>query len=189
MRGSRGAVPTLGRRASAEGRCGGAETRLNNPNSQPFLIREVLQPSDHFCGPPLDPLQQVCIFLVLGTPELDAVLQYGPLRDTTHYCFPLGHRAIDCKSLDVAIQPILYPSNSPSIKPISLQFNSKNVVGDHIKDLTEVQEDVFHDLTGHKEFSSVEKRGWHEAPPGSPELCLHTRPPLSTNSLRHRVLT
>ncbi|KAK4807105.1 hypothetical protein QYF61_018446 [Mycteria americana] len=36
---------------------------------------EVLQPSDRFHGPPLDPLQQVHVFLVLGTPELDAVLQ------------------------------------------------------------------------------------------------------------------
>ncbi|KAK4823229.1 hypothetical protein QYF61_027570, partial [Mycteria americana] len=43
--------------------------------SQPFFIGEVFQPSDHFHGPPLDPLQQVHVFLVLGTPELDAVLQ------------------------------------------------------------------------------------------------------------------
>ncbi|KAK4819779.1 hypothetical protein QYF61_011379 [Mycteria americana] len=35
--------------------------------------REVLHPSDHFCGPPLDPLQQA--FPVLRTLELDAVLQ------------------------------------------------------------------------------------------------------------------
>ncbi|KAK4807099.1 hypothetical protein QYF61_018440 [Mycteria americana] len=40
---------------------------------------EVLQPSDRFHGPPLDPLQQVHVFLVLGTPELDAVLQVDPL--------------------------------------------------------------------------------------------------------------
>ncbi|KAK4830498.1 hypothetical protein QYF61_011411 [Mycteria americana] len=39
----------------------------------------------------------------------------------------------------MAIQPILYPPNSPSIKPISLLFRGKNVVGDHIKALTEVQ--------------------------------------------------
>ncbi|KAK4810749.1 hypothetical protein QYF61_007723 [Mycteria americana] len=43
--------------------------------SQPFLIGEVFHPSDHFCGPPLDPLQQVHVFPVLRTPELDAVLQ------------------------------------------------------------------------------------------------------------------
>ncbi|KAK4806933.1 hypothetical protein QYF61_027300 [Mycteria americana] len=51
-------------------------TWLEQPQlSQPFLIGEVFQPSDHFCGPPLDPLQQVHVFLVLGDPELDAVLQ------------------------------------------------------------------------------------------------------------------
>ncbi|KAK4810053.1 hypothetical protein QYF61_005116 [Mycteria americana] len=42
---------------------------------QPFLIGEVFHPSSHFCGPPLDPLQQVHVFLVLRTPELDAELQ------------------------------------------------------------------------------------------------------------------
>ena len=31
--------------------------------------------SDHFHGPPLDPLQQVHVFPVLRAPELDAVLQ------------------------------------------------------------------------------------------------------------------
>ncbi|KAK4806259.1 LOW QUALITY PROTEIN: hypothetical protein QYF61_013403 [Mycteria americana] len=43
--------------------------------SQPFLIGEVFQPSDHFCGPPLDQLQQLHVFPVLRAPELDAVLQ------------------------------------------------------------------------------------------------------------------
>ncbi|KAK4815839.1 hypothetical protein QYF61_008442 [Mycteria americana] len=44
--------------------------------SQPVFIGEVFHPSDHFCGPPVDPLQQVHVLLVLRTPELDAVLQY-----------------------------------------------------------------------------------------------------------------
>ena len=35
----------------------------------------MLHPS--VCGPPLDPLQQVHVFPVLGSPELDAVLQVG----------------------------------------------------------------------------------------------------------------
>ncbi|KAK4810921.1 hypothetical protein QYF61_013329 [Mycteria americana] len=51
--------------------------KLNNPNS---LRSEVFQPSDHFHGPPLDLLQQVHVFLVLRTPELDAVLQVGRER-------------------------------------------------------------------------------------------------------------
>ncbi|KAK4806146.1 hypothetical protein QYF61_001069 [Mycteria americana] len=42
-------------------------------------------------------------------------------------------------SIGPTIQPIPYPSNSPSIKPISLQLRGKNVVGDRAKGLTEVQ--------------------------------------------------
>ena len=38
----------------------------------PDCIAEVFHPSDHFCDPPLDMLQQV---YVLRTPHLDAVLQ------------------------------------------------------------------------------------------------------------------
>ncbi|KAJ7419661.1 hypothetical protein WISP_52725 [Willisornis vidua] len=36
---------------------------------------EDLQPPDHFCGHPLDLLQQVHVIPVLGTPELEAALQ------------------------------------------------------------------------------------------------------------------
>ena len=43
--------------------------------SQPVLTGEVLQTSDHLCGPPLDLLQQLCVLLVLEALELDAVLQ------------------------------------------------------------------------------------------------------------------
>ncbi|KAK4819077.1 hypothetical protein QYF61_025310 [Mycteria americana] len=46
--------------------------------SQPVFIGEVLQPTDHLHGPPLDSLQQLHVLLMLGTPELDAVLQVGP---------------------------------------------------------------------------------------------------------------
>lgn len=37
------------------------------------------------------------------------------------------------------MQPITYTAHSPFIKSISLQFRDKNVVGDHIKGLPEVQ--------------------------------------------------
>ena len=45
--------------------------------SQPFLTGEVLHPSGHLCGPPLEPLQQLHVFPVLRAPELDAGLQVG----------------------------------------------------------------------------------------------------------------
>jgi len=44
---------------------------------QSFITGEVLQPFSHLCGPPLDPLQQLHVLLVLGAPGLDAVLQVG----------------------------------------------------------------------------------------------------------------
>ena len=46
--------------------------------SQLFFIGEALQPSDHLCDLPLEPLQQFCLFSVLGAPYQDTVLQVGP---------------------------------------------------------------------------------------------------------------
>ncbi|KAK4810201.1 hypothetical protein QYF61_011795 [Mycteria americana] len=67
--------------------------------SQPFFIGEVFQPSDHFCGPPLDPLQQVHVFPVLRAPELDTVLQVGShqsrVEGQNHLLQPAGHAAFD----------------------------------------------------------------------------------------------
>ena len=48
--------------------------------SQPLPTAEVLQPSDHLHSPPLDLLQQLHVLLVLGVPELDAILQEGLMR-------------------------------------------------------------------------------------------------------------
>ena len=41
----------------------------------PSFTEEVFQTFDHLCGPPLDPLQKLQIFPVLGAPDLDTVLQ------------------------------------------------------------------------------------------------------------------
>ena len=42
---------------------------------QPALMGEVFHTLNHYCGPPLDLLQQVYVSLVLRAPHLDAVLQ------------------------------------------------------------------------------------------------------------------
>ena len=55
----------------------GAATASLGNLCQPVLVGEVLQPSDHLRGPPLDPLQHIHVLLVLGAPELDAGLQVG----------------------------------------------------------------------------------------------------------------
>ena len=69
--------------------------------SQPFLIGEVFHPSDHFCGPPLDPLQQLHVLIVLGDAELDAVLQMrchqSRAKGQNHLPQPAG-----CASFDAA---------------------------------------------------------------------------------------
>ena len=46
--------------------------------TQPFFIGEMLQALYHLCGPPLDSLQEIPVFLVLGSPELDTVLWVRP---------------------------------------------------------------------------------------------------------------
>ena len=53
--------------------------------SQAFLIGEVLRPSDHFCVRPLDLLQQVHVFPVLRTPELNAACQVGAHQSGVDY--------------------------------------------------------------------------------------------------------
>lgn len=45
---------------------------------QPFFVGEVLQPSKHLWGPPLDPFQQLHTPPLLESSGLDAVLQKGP---------------------------------------------------------------------------------------------------------------
>ena len=43
--------------------------------SELVLIGEVVQPSDHLHGSPLDPLQHIHVLLMMRAPELDAELQ------------------------------------------------------------------------------------------------------------------
>jgi len=64
-------------------RSGPFQTGLELQFPQPFLIGEVLQPSDHLSGPPLELLQQLHIPPVLRAPNLDAVLQMGPHKGRT----------------------------------------------------------------------------------------------------------
>ncbi|KAK4825848.1 hypothetical protein QYF61_003099 [Mycteria americana] len=70
--------------------------------SQPVLTGEVFCTSNHFCGPPLDLLQQLHVFPVLRTPELDTVLQYP--------------QALLCRAaLNPFIpQPVLIPGVAPT---------------------------------------------------------------------------
>jgi len=53
----------------------------------------VLQPSDHFCGRPLDPLQWVHVFSVLRAPELDTGLLVGSYQSGAEGQNPLPQSA------------------------------------------------------------------------------------------------
>ena len=68
-------------------------------SSDLVLIGEVLQPSDHFHYSLLDLLQQLSVSLVLGAPELDAVLQVGShesrVEGQNHLPRPAGHTSLD----------------------------------------------------------------------------------------------
>jgi len=83
----------------------------------------VLQPSDHFCSPPLDLLQQVHVLLVLRAPELNAVLQVASHQRRVEGQNPFprlaGHASLDgaqdtvgplgCqRTLPAHVQPFVY---------------------------------------------------------------------------------
>ena len=48
--------------------------------SQPVLVEEVLQPSDHLHGPPLDLLQPLHVILVLGLQNWTQHSRWGLMR-------------------------------------------------------------------------------------------------------------
>jgi len=58
----------------------------------------VPQPFDYPCGPPVDPLQQLHVFFVLGAPGLYAVIQMGPhdgRRENNHFPCTAGPPSFD----------------------------------------------------------------------------------------------
>ncbi|KAK4807117.1 hypothetical protein QYF61_018458 [Mycteria americana] len=98
--------------------------------SQPFFTGEVLQPSDHLRGPPLDPLQQVHVFLVLGTPELDAVLQSLPLDSVSCLAW-LEHLPVKTmakKLFSTSAFSMLVVARSPILLIGGVQFLSSSFV-------------------------------------------------------------
>jgi len=83
----------------------------------------VLLPSNHFCSPPLDPLQQFHVLLVLRAPELKAVLQVrshqSRIEGQNHLSQPAGHASPDAaqdmvgplgcqRTLPAHVEPFVY---------------------------------------------------------------------------------
>jgi len=73
--------------------------------SQPVFVGELFHPLDHFCGPPLDVLQQVHVFAVLRILHLDAVLQVRShqcrAEGQDHLPRPAGHASFDAACTDI----------------------------------------------------------------------------------------
>jgi len=67
----------------------------------------VFHPSDHFCGPLLDLLQQVHVFPVLRAPQLDAGLQVrshqSGVEGQNHLLRPAEHTAFDAAQETVGL--------------------------------------------------------------------------------------
>ena len=61
-----------------------------------------------------------------------------------HWC-PFGHWVIDHHFLDIVLTWVPHPLNGTPIKFISFQFREKDVMGNYVKSLTEVQID---DISG-----------------------------------------
>jgi len=66
---------------------------------QSFIIREILQTSDHPHDSPLGPLQQLHVFRGLGSPDVLVVLHVAPhgrrAEGNNHLPRPAGHYAFD----------------------------------------------------------------------------------------------
>ena len=61
------------------------------------------------------------------------------LEDTAHHQLHLDIEPLTTTPLSAAFQPFPYLLDSPPFKSISLQFRDKDVLGDHVKGLAQVQ--------------------------------------------------
>ncbi|PKU45367.1 hypothetical protein llap_4311 [Limosa lapponica baueri] len=85
--------------------------------SQPVLLGDMLQPSDHLCGPPLDLFQQVHVLLMLGAPELDAVLQ-GCSRSIVCPASVFGIALTQVQDLALGLVELSEVLLGPPLKPV-----------------------------------------------------------------------
>jgi len=99
--------------------------------SFPFVVSTVPLSISKLAVSPLSPTVNKVDKDVEEHPSHD-----GPLRDTTCDQSPAEHTTIDNNPLAMTIQLILYPSNSPAFKYISLQFRDKDVAQDHVRALS-----------------------------------------------------
>ena len=103
---------------------------LHSPSSQPDLLAEVFCPWVHFCGPPLDTLQQLCVSPVLRTPHLDAVLQVRPHRTgqmAGSPSWPAGHASCDAVQYSAPSSCFSHQTVEMPQKPMTSHFLKANL--------------------------------------------------------------
>ena len=120
-------------------------SRMSKPKSlNLFFTGELLQPSDHPPGPLLDLFRQLHVFLVLGAPELDAVVQMesnkGRVEGNSHHLLPPGHPCFDaawgtvgflsCKDMLLAYVHLFIHQNPFSTGLLSMSCSSTTHVWD-----------------------------------------------------------
>jgi len=69
---------------------------LNKPSSLSLSSGDVLQPSYHLCGPPLDLLQKLHIFPVCRAPDLDACSDFYQYSISWHDAVSSSGSCISC---------------------------------------------------------------------------------------------
>ncbi|XP_068771614.1 uncharacterized protein [Struthio camelus] len=102
--------------------------------SQSFFRGEMLQSPHHLCSPPLDSLQERHVSLVLGSPELDTVLEESVLAGCLHDPLPqqVSQPHQHCKDLLGYLQE-LNPSSIKEINPANARnklFSTKSTSRD-----------------------------------------------------------
>ena len=84
-------------------------SKINKPQLPlTFFIREVLQPSDRSHCPPLDPLQQLQVILLLGGPRprysISGFASNGRVEGENHLPLPSGHSSFDAAQDRIGLQ-------------------------------------------------------------------------------------
>ena len=85
---------------------------------QPFLTGELLQPSDHLSDPPVDPLRELHVLPVLGTPD-----GASQIEGDSHLPVPAGHPCCNAAQT-TALTLTLHCSRDNDFQAEELQLRS-----------------------------------------------------------------
>ncbi|KAK4827142.1 LOW QUALITY PROTEIN: hypothetical protein QYF61_014736 [Mycteria americana] len=128
--------------------------------SQPVFIEEVLQPSDHLHGPPLDLLPQVHVLLTLGAPDLNAVLQPRIRLGCKHTLPGHGELLINQHPQVLLLRAALNPFSTQPVFVLGIALT-------HVQDLALGLVELYGVRIGPTSQACQGPSGWHLFPPAS----------------------